>query len=228
VLVVIFRSDRVAGGSCIACELDIFLGDVRCSSSDFDIRSVGFEHPCHRVLTTPVIVIIVIIVVPVTHPLVVLTVSHIVPLIPALKLPCLELLRPVPSTGPGAPFRFVQCRAPFGPGHAIASRAGLKPRLISTQIYRTSQSTKTRSPPARRASPAASQVIPPAKTATDFERDFSSAISGFRSLCGRKQRSLPKPSRSKGPAFWNLSPGGSRCENSGLDPYLPTGPVTLD
>jgi hypothetical protein len=72
------------------------------------------------------------------------------------------------------------------------------------------------------------QVIPPAKTSTGFERDFSGAISGFRSLCGRKQRSLPKPSRSKGPAFWNLSPGGSRFENSGLDPYLPTGPVTLD
>src|SRR5580698_7381892 len=82
VLVVIFRSDRVAGGSRIARELDIFLGDVRRRSADFDIRSVGFEHPCHRVLTTPVIIIIIIVViVPVTHPLVVLTVSHVVPLI---------------------------------------------------------------------------------------------------------------------------------------------------
>jgi len=54
-------------------------------------------------------------------------------------------------------------------------------------------------------------IIPLAKTSTGFERDFSSAISGFRSLCGRKQRSFPKPSRSKGPAFWNLSLGaGSR------------------
>ena len=33
------------------------------------------------------------------------------------------------------------------------------------------------------------QIIPPAKTSTGFSRDFSSAISGFRSLCGRKQRS---------------------------------------
>ena len=33
------------------------------------------------------------------------------------------------------------------------------------------------------------QIIPPAKTSTGFEREFSSAISGFRSLCGRKRRS---------------------------------------
>src|ERR1700682_2297055 len=33
------------------------------------------------------------------------------------------------------------------------------------------------------------QIIPPAKTSTGFSREFSSAISGFRSLCGRKQRS---------------------------------------
>ena len=77
------------------------------------------------------------------------------------------------------------------------------------------------------------QVIPPAKTSTGFSRDFSSAISGFRSLCGRKRRSSLKPSRSNGPAFWNLSLGaGSRFENSGLHPQYPfgvsTGPATLD
>jgi hypothetical protein len=33
------------------------------------------------------------------------------------------------------------------------------------------------------------QIIPPAKTSTGFSREFSSAISGFRSLCGRKRRS---------------------------------------
>ncbi|MGA9955880.1 MAG: hypothetical protein WBQ22_21850, partial [Bradyrhizobium sp.] len=39
----------------------------------------------------------------------------------------------------------------------------------------------------------------------------------------------PKPSRSNGPAFWNLSLGaGSRFENSGLNPYLSTEPATLD
>src|SRR6267142_3202851 len=52
-----------------------------------------------------------------------------------------------------------------------------------------------------------SQIIPPAKTSTGFSRDLSSAISGFRSLCGRKQRSFQKPSRLIGPAFWNLSLG---------------------
>src|SRR3984957_14548768 len=70
VLIVVFRSDRVAGGSRIARQLDIFFSDVRCRSADFDIRSVGFEHPCHGVLTTPVIIIVVV-VIPVTHPLVV-------------------------------------------------------------------------------------------------------------------------------------------------------------
>src|ERR1700712_6106601 len=33
------------------------------------------------------------------------------------------------------------------------------------------------------------QIILPANTSTGFSREFSSAISGFRSLCGRKQRS---------------------------------------
>ena len=77
------------------------------------------------------------------------------------------------------------------------------------------------------------RIIQPAKTSTGFSREFSSAISGFRSLCGRKQRSSLKPSRSIGPAFWNLSLGaGSRFENSGPHPQYPqrvsTGPATLD
>ena len=66
----------------------------------------------------------------------------------------------------------------------------------------------------RRVSPAAQrtcrwrhQIIQPAKTSKGFLREFSSAISGFRSLCGRKRRSFQKPSRSSGPAFWNLSLG---------------------
>ena len=110
-----------------------------------------------------------------------------------------------------------------------------------------SQSTKTRSPTVQQTALAA-QIIPPAKTSTGFSREFSSAISGFRSLCGRKRRSSLKPSRSMGPAFWNLSLGtGSLCENSGLHPYclhpycirrifvhgrifygVSTGPATLD
>jgi hypothetical protein len=52
-------------------------------AADLDVGSVGFEHPGHRVLAAPIVivVIVVIVVVPVAHPLVVvLTVSHIVPL----------------------------------------------------------------------------------------------------------------------------------------------------
>jgi hypothetical protein len=54
---------------------------VRCGAANLDLRSDGLEHPGHRILAAPVIVIVVVIVVPVAHPLVVvLTVSHIVPL----------------------------------------------------------------------------------------------------------------------------------------------------
>ncbi len=100
------------------------------------------------------------------------------------------------------------------------------------RFCRTSRSTNTRSPTVRRTR-RLHQIISPAKTSTGFSRDFSSAISGFRSLCGREQRSSLKPSRSIGPAFWNLSLGaGSRFENSGLHPQYPfgvsTGPATLD
>ena len=64
-------------------------------------------------------------------------------------------------------------------------------------------------------------------TSPGLSREISSAISGFRSLCGRQQRSSLKPSRSIGPAFWNLSIGaGSRFENSGLHPQYPSGAST--
>jgi hypothetical protein len=53
---------------------------MRGGAADLDIGSVRFEHPGHRVLTAPVIVVAVIVVIPVTHPLVVLTVSHVSPL----------------------------------------------------------------------------------------------------------------------------------------------------
>jgi hypothetical protein len=60
-------------------------------AANLDIGTVGFENPGHRVLATPVVIVVVIIVViPVTHPLVVvLTVSHVLPLLPALE--CLPL-----------------------------------------------------------------------------------------------------------------------------------------
>jgi hypothetical protein len=62
---------------------------------------------------------------------------------------------------------------------------------------------------------------------------FQAQYQAFVRFCGRKRRSSLKPSRSIGPAFWNLSLGaGSRFENSGLHPQYPygvsTGPATLD
>jgi hypothetical protein len=55
---------------------------VGCGAANLDVGSVGLKHPGHRVLAAPVIIIVVIvIVVTVTHPLVVvLTVSHVLPL----------------------------------------------------------------------------------------------------------------------------------------------------
>ena len=81
VLVVVLGCDRVAGRARVTRQLNVFFGDVRGGAADFDIGSVRFEHPGHRVLTAPVIIIVVVIVIiPVTHPLVVLTVSHVSPL----------------------------------------------------------------------------------------------------------------------------------------------------
>ena len=93
---------------------------------------------------------------------------------------------------------------------ARATRTESQCSSIPQRFCRTSRSTNTRSPTVQRTR-RLHQIISPAKTSTDFSRDFSSAISGFRSLCGRQQRSFMKPSRSIGPAFWNLSLGaGSR------------------
>jgi hypothetical protein len=57
---------------------------MRGSATNLDIRSVGLENTGHRILAAPVVitivVIAVIIIVPVAHTLVVLTVSHVLPL----------------------------------------------------------------------------------------------------------------------------------------------------
>ena len=79
---------------------------------------------------------------------------------------------------------------------------------IPCRFCQPSRSTKTRSPP-----PAFTPAGPNhsacqnSQVHVGFLRKSSSAISGFRSLCGREQRSSLKPSRSIGPAFWNLSLG---------------------
>jgi hypothetical protein len=59
---------------------------------------------------------------------------------------------------------------------------------IPRRFCHPSPSAKTRSPAVQRTRLPA-LIIQPAKTSTGFSREFSSAISGFRSLCGRKQRS---------------------------------------
>ncbi len=81
VLVVILGRHRIAGRARIARQLHIFFRDVGRGAADLDIGSVRLEHPGHRVLTASVVIVVVVIVVPVTHPLVVvLTVSHVLPL----------------------------------------------------------------------------------------------------------------------------------------------------
>ena len=77
VLIVVLGGDRIAGRARIARELDIFFGDVGGGAADLDVGSVGFVNPGQRILATPVVVIVVI---PVAHPLLVLTVSHVSPL----------------------------------------------------------------------------------------------------------------------------------------------------
>jgi hypothetical protein len=76
------------------------------------------------------------------------------------------------------------------------------------------------------------RIIQPAKTSTGFLREFSSAISGFRSLCGRKLRSsfshraqltcVLEPFTGRALALRTLA-------FNPLYPFgIPAGPVTLD
>ena len=87
-LVVVLGRNGVSGGARVACELEIFFSNMRSRAADLDVGSVGLVDPGHRVLAAPVIivVIVIIIIVAVAHPLLVLTVSHVLPLIPALKV----------------------------------------------------------------------------------------------------------------------------------------------
>src|SRR5882724_4910159 len=79
-LIVILGGYRIAGGARVARQLHVFFCDVGCGAADLDVGSVGLEHPGHRVLAAPVAVIPIVII-PVAHPLVVvLTVSHVLPL----------------------------------------------------------------------------------------------------------------------------------------------------
>jgi hypothetical protein len=93
---------------------------MRGGAANFDIRTVGFKNPGHRVLAAPVVVVIVVIivVVPVTQPLVVvvLTVSHVEPFYHTheIKIEIIELATeaagrarriPIPALFGSLPFR---------------------------------------------------------------------------------------------------------------------------
>jgi len=74
------------------------------------------------------------------------------------------------------------------PRHTVVCdivRATIQLTPSPTPICRTSQSTRTRPPAAPARVAGRVKIIPPAKTGTGFERDLSSAISGFRSLAVR-------------------------------------------
>ncbi len=80
-LIVVLGGHRVAGGARIARQLHVFFRHMGGGAADLDVGSVGFEHPGHRVLAAPVVIVVIVVVVPVAHPLVVvLTVSHVLPL----------------------------------------------------------------------------------------------------------------------------------------------------
>lgn len=75
-LIVVFGGDGIAGRARIAGELDVFFGNVRGGAADLDVGSVGLVDPGQRILAAPVLIIVI----PVAHPLLVLTVSHVSPL----------------------------------------------------------------------------------------------------------------------------------------------------
>jgi len=106
-------------------------------------------------------------------------------------------------------------------GSRIANYAPRAPNCRAARFFHTDchASRSSRAPPQSSGSRCCINSFRLPKQAQVSRVIFSSAISGFRSLCGRKQRSSLKPSRSIGPAFWNLSLGaGSRFENPGLHP----------
>src|SRR5215470_3518952 len=78
VLVIVFRRDRIAGGLGIARKLNVFLGNVRWISTNFDVGTVRFVNTRHRIVVLAVAMLIVTVamaVIAAAHALV-LTVSH--------------------------------------------------------------------------------------------------------------------------------------------------------
>jgi hypothetical protein len=100
-------------------------------------------------LTAPVIIIVVVIVIiPVTHPLVVLTVSHVSPFIPALKSYAVAV---VVSSDPGAKLR--------APNHDA-----VQIHVVKVASHRVQQRRVPQPPANRRRS---DQIIQPAKASPE-------------------------------------------------------------
>src|SRR6202453_5086089 len=74
------------------------------------------------------------------------------------------------------------------PGLAGLTRDESQRSSVPQRFYRNSQSARTRSPTAQ-ASAGGCINHSARQTSTGFLREYSSAISGFRSLCGQEQRS---------------------------------------
>jgi hypothetical protein len=86
VLKVVFRRDRIAGGLGVAGELHVLFSNVGGVPTNFHFRSVGLVHARHRVVIFTMIIVVVtmavavtVVVVTTAHALVVLTVSHDLP-----------------------------------------------------------------------------------------------------------------------------------------------------
>src|SRR5882672_8365398 len=141
-LIVILGGHRIARAAGVARQLDVFFGDVRCGAANLDVGSVGLEHPRHRVLAAPVVIIVVVIVVvvPVAHPLViVLTVSHVLPLF--------------------QPWIVVDGRFVTSPDPARVTRTESQRSSIPHRFCRMSRSAKTRSPAVQRTQLVASNYL---------------------------------------------------------------------
>src|SRR4051794_5718179 len=90
VLVVVLGGDRIAGGLGVARELNVFFGDMGGVAANFDLRAVRFVNTRHRIMifamtatatatATAATAAVTVVVIAAAHALVVLTVSHDLP-----------------------------------------------------------------------------------------------------------------------------------------------------
>jgi hypothetical protein len=163
---------------------------MRSGAANLDVGSVRFEYAGHRILAAPVVVIVV----PVAHPLVVLTVSHVSPLINPRFRQIASLDRDAPTL-----------------------RREPRQHRMSISLYVAFN--KDAFPNRRRAKPEPAGFInQPVETSPVFSRGFSTAIR--LSFASR----LTGGTASQASARSNLSfgtfirAGGPRFETSGHSP----------